>query len=42
MCFYLGCQKQPWFGQANSENARVFRMNKQFFTNQLKDVFKDN
>ena len=26
--FYLGYQKQPWFGPGGSENACVFRMRK--------------
>jgi hypothetical protein len=26
LCFYLGYQKEPWFGQPGSENACVFHL----------------
>ena len=38
--FYLGYQKQPWFGPGGSENACVFRMRKWRVTTRLKSQLR--
>ncbi len=38
--FYLGYWNQPWFGQAGSENACIFRMRKWHVVTQLKNKFR--
>ena len=36
--FYLGYQKQPWFGPGGSENACIFRMRKRCVATRLKQL----